>query len=392
MIRSFRHLIYSLTLAAATVWPRRKKRQFRLTILKLDRLGDAVLSLGAVRELLREFGAKETLMVVSTVAEPLFRAELPEVELVVLPPFCERYFPDLLVFLWCHAARLRSISTETLVCLRHQPSDYLHVIVRLIAPAKCHASRWDRAGENVSLSFPKAVLVSYPQVSEGTCLELEAHCRLLESVTGKRMEIEAVTPTILAAQAVAGSVLLVCPLAGAAIRHYPPYLLASAIHDFLQRVSLPVEFCLPPEADIEPWQSAMSAAGVPQAKWHRPETLESLLQLVARSCLVLAPDSAPAHIATALDKPGVFFLGGGHFGMFAPWSKSLRQVWLHHVMDCYQCHWNCIHPEPFCITHIKPQVVVEALLRVYENTQDGADARSVAQGSQPEQACDCAHA
>jgi ADP-heptose:LPS heptosyltransferase len=183
-----------------------------------------------------------------------------------------------------------------------------------------------------------------------------------------------VTPTILAAQAVAGRVLLVCPLAGAAIRHYPPHLLAAVIHGFLQRVSLPLEFCLPPEADIEPWQSAMSAAGVPQAKWHRPETLESLLQLVAGSCLVLAPDSAPAHLATALDKPGVFLLGGGHFGMFAPWSKSQRQVWLHHGMDCYQCHWNCIHPEPLCITHIKPQDVVEALLRVYENTQDGADA------------------
>lgn len=378
MIHHIRHLIYSLTLAAASVWPRRKKRQFRLTILKLDRLGDAVLSLGAARELLREFGTKETLMVVSTVAEPLFRAELPEVELLVLPPFCERYVPDLLVFLCCHAARLRSISTETLVCLRHQPSDYQHVIVRLIAPAKCHASRWDRGGENVSLSFPRAVLVSYPQVSEGTCLELEAHRRLVESVTGKNTEIEVVTPTILAAQVVAGRVLLVCPLAGAAIRHYPPHLLAAVIHDFLQRVSLPVEFCLPPEADIEPWQSAMSAAGVPQAKWHRPETLEILLQLVARSCLVLAPDSAPAHIATALDKPGVFLLGGGHFGMFAPWSKSQRQVWLHHGMDCYQCRWNCIHPEPFCITHIKPQVVVEALLRVYENTQDGADARSVA--------------
>jgi ADP-heptose:LPS heptosyltransferase len=366
VVRAVRAGLYRSVLTGAQLLVRPRRRVFyRLTILKLDRLGDAVLSLGAVRELLREFGEQETLLVVSTVAEPLFRAELPEVELLVLPPFCERYFPDLLLFLWCHAARLRSISTETLVCLRHQPSDYLHVIAHLIAPGKCHVTRWDRARENVSLSFPRACLVPYPQSSEGTCLELEAHRRLIESVTGKRTEAAVMTPTILAAQAVAGNFLLVCPMAGAEIRNFPPHLLASAIHDFLQRVSMPVEFCLPPEADLKPWQSAMSAAGVPQAKWHRPARLENLLELVARSCLVLAPDSAPAHLATALDKPGVFLLGGGHFGMFAPWGKSRRQVWLHHAMDCYQCHWNCMHPEPFCITHIQPVDVAAAMHAVH---------------------------
>ena len=366
MIRRLRHLIYSLTLAAACVWPRRRTRRFRLTILKLDRLGDAVLSLGAVRVLVREFGEKETLLVVSTVAEPLFRAEFPEVELLVLPPFCERYFPDLPAFLRRHAGNLRSISTETLVCLRHQPSDYLHGIARLIAPGKCHASQWDRAGENVSLTFPRAILVPYPQASEVSCLELEAHRRLTESVLGKKLEA-ALTPTLLSVQAVVGKALLVCPLAGSAIRYYPPHLLASAIHEFLEKAPMPVEFCLPPEADVEPWRSAMSAIGVQEVKWHRPATLAELLQIIAQAHVVLGLESAPAHLATALDKPGVFLLGGGHYGWLAPWSKSHRQVWLHHRMDCYQCRWNCIHPEPYCITHIKSDDVVQALLRLCQS-------------------------
>ncbi len=372
MIRRLRHLIYSLTLVAACVWPRRRTRRFRLTILKLDRLGDAVLSLGAVRVLVREFGEKETLLVVSTVAEPLFRAEFPGVELLVLPPFCERYFPDLLAFLWRHAGSLRSISTETLVCLRHQPSDYLHGIARLISPKKCHVSRWDRAGENVSLTFPRASWVSYPQASESSCLELEAHRRLVEAAIGKRMDAEALAPAVLSVQPVAGRALLVCPLAGSAIRHYPPHLLASAIHEFLKRVSLPVEFCLPPEADMEPWRSAMSAVGIQEVKWHRPATLVELLKHIAEAHVVLGLESAPAHLATALDKPGVFLLGGGHFGWLAPWSKSHKQVWLHHGMDCYQCCWQCIHPEPYCITHIKPEAIAEALFRVCQ--QAPADA------------------
>ena len=86
VVRAVRAGLYRSVLTGAQLLVRPRRRVFyRLTILKLDRLGDAVLSLGAVRELLREFGEQETLLVVSTVAEPLFRAELPEVELLVLP-------------------------------------------------------------------------------------------------------------------------------------------------------------------------------------------------------------------------------------------------------------------------------------------------------------------
>jgi ADP-heptose:LPS heptosyltransferase len=78
--------------------------------------------------------------------------------------------------------------------------------------------------------------------------------------------------------------------------------------------------------------------------------------------MVLSLESAPAHLAAALNKPGVFLLGGGHYGMFAPWQRSERQIWLSEAMDCYNCQWHCSMAEAFCVTRIKPVTIANALL------------------------------
>jgi hypothetical protein len=369
MTRWFRHLIYSLTLAVARLWPRQRVQMYRLTVLKLDNLGDAVLALGAVRVLLKEYGESETLLIVSSVAEPLFRAEFPRTDLMVLPPFCQRYCPDLIAFLWRHAAGLRSISTESLICLRHQPSDYLHLIARLIAPQKCYALHWAKDWENVSLTFPSASTAPYPEDSGGQCLELEAN-RLIVSLALKRqVSMHATLPVISSVAIVDGADLLVCPVAGTPIRQYPPDLLAAAIRSAIGTTPLKIAFCLPPGANTEPWRRAMDDAGLRETSWRQPTSQSGLLELIACARVILAVDSAPAHLATALDKPGVFLLGGGHFGMFAPWQTSHRQIWLRHAMECYHCRWQCIHPEPYCITHIQPEVVAQALSEVCSRTE-----------------------
>ena len=369
MTRWFRHLIYSLTLAVARLWPRRRVQTYRLTVLKLDNLGDAVLALGAVRVLLKEYGESETLLVVSSVAEPLFRAEFPRTDLLVLPPFCQRYFPDLIAFLWRHAVGLRAISTESLICLRHQPSDYLHIIAHLIGAKKCYALRWEKDWENVSLTFPHVTTAPYPTDPAGQCLELEAHRSLLSLLLEKQASIQSILPLISSARPVDGTDLLVCPVAGTPIRHYPPDLLAAAIRSAIGTTPMKIAFCLPPGANTEPWRRAMDDAGLRETSWHQPTSQSGLLELIAAAGVVLAVESAPAHLATAMDKPGVFLLGGGHFGMCAPWQNSHRQIWLRHVMECYQCRWQCIHPEPYCITHIQPEVVAQALSKVCARTE-----------------------
>jgi len=361
--RAARTLVYRLVVAVLRMSVRPRPRRFhRLTILKLDRLGDAVLSLGAVKKLVSAFPEEETLLIVSPIAAPLYRMEFPAATLLVMPPFCGRFWPDFVITLMRHAAGLRAIATEHLVCLRHQHSDYLHAIAMMIDARRCHASRWGGSKENTSLSFPRCQFSPYPEASPSACLELEAHRRVVESVLGSSIGVHEMIPALRNAVVREGGPLLVCPVAGDSLRQYPADHLASAIRLCLQeRPDMRVQWCLPPGADRRPWKDALESRQIQEVEWVVPGDLEALVNLIAAAGVVLAPDSAPAHIAAALDKPGVFMLGGGHFGMFAPWRRSARQTWLHHAMGCYQCQWRCTLPEPCCITHIDPGEIAQAL-------------------------------
>jgi len=79
------------------------------------------------------------------------------------------------------------------------------------------------------------------------------------------------------------------------------------------------------------------------------ETAGVLLQ----SELVFATESALAHLSVALRKPTVAILGGGHYGLFAPWGTKVAPVnWIWNSLDCYGCNWSCIYPSALCITDL----------------------------------------
>lgn len=379
VIESLRALVYRMVVAVLRFGVRPSKREsYKLTILKLDRLGDAVLSLGVVRRMVSHVGPGNVLLVVSDIAEPLYRMEFPNVDFLVLPAFCERWSGWVRALVG-NASDLRGIATENLVCLRHQPSDYLHAIVQLLEPQQCYASAWEKKWERSSLSFPACLFAPYPETSPGTCLELEAHRRVAESFLNVELGVEDVLPPIRSVEAVSGNSLLVCPMAGTPLREYPAPLLAMTVRFVSShRPNTPITFCLPPGVDRIPWADALTEQGVIEVEWKHPKDVQALIQVIAEAGVVLGPDSAPAHLATALDKRGVFLLGGGHFGMFAPWKRSDKQIWLSHALDCYQCRWRCVHSGALCVTQIAPLDVAQAILRLMpEEKQTTSDQLSV---------------
>ena len=350
-----------------------RSRRYRLAVLKLDRLGDAVLALGAVRCLVREFGEADTLLIVSPIAEPLFAAEFPDVERLVLPAFCTAFWPDYLGFLSAWGAALQSLDIDTLVCLRHQRSDYLHTVAQLLAPRRCFASRWTPVWEARSLDYPAPSLSDYPETVDTGCLELEAHRRMVAAALGREVSPLEVQPRLTATAAAVPGRLLVCPVAGEAIREYPPALLAESLRLLCARQPVTLHFCLPPQADAAPWRNALQQAGVVCGRWHQPATWADFRTCLDETEVVLAPESAPAHLATALDKPGVFLLGGGHFGMLAPWQRSDRQLWLRQPLPCYHCRWSCPFDEARCLTGIAPATVAQALAERLTAASDGGE-------------------
>lgn len=371
--QALRSFVYHLTLTTFKGWPiKSPRRRFRLTILKLDKIGDSVLALGAMRLLVSHFGEADTLFITSTLAAPLLRMEFPQASFEIMPAFCERYFPDFVLTLAKHASSLRAVSTRLLVCLRHQPSDYLHSMAHLVQADKVIATRWSGAQENTSLHFPRAELLPYADGAHDSlreeeesrlCSELKAHRRLLSHILERSVSVEEIQPSIHSALVSEGAHLLVCPTGGSALREYPPQKLAEVLRMVQEnRPGLRVRLCLPPEANPQALQQAFKAREVTNIQWVFPPNIQTLLQEIATAGVVLALESAPAHLATAMDKAGVFLLGGGHYGLCAPWSRSQRQHWLSAPQPCYGCAWKCCQAEPLCITHISPAAIYQTLL------------------------------
>lgn len=79
--------------------------------------------------------------------------------------------------------------------------------------------------------------------------------------------------------------------------------------------------------------------------------IPDLPPLVAGARLVVANDSAAAHLAAAEGTPCLAIVGGGHFGQFLPYpdmSPSVRRKpeVAANPLPCFNCEWDCIYQVP----------------------------------------------
>jgi len=85
--------------------------------------------------------------------------------------------------------------------------------------------------------------------------------------------------------------------------------------------------------------------------------LGSLPQVIANSDLFIGGDSGMTHLALKLKKSLIAIIGGGNYGRFLPYKSSEEFNFLFKNIDCFNCEWNCIHPEKYCITEVSYESV-----------------------------------
>lgn len=95
-------------------------------------------------------------------------------------------------------------------------------------------------------------------------------------------------------------------------------------------------------------------------------TVLQLIECIRRCDLLFCPDAAPLHIATALRKPVLGVMGGGHGARFYPWSDSDLARVVRKTMDCYGCNWECKYETFRCIQEIHPTDAAKELLHLLQ--------------------------
>ncbi|MCF7688395.1 MAG: hypothetical protein K9M98_09170 [Cephaloticoccus sp.] len=322
--------------------------RYRTAIFQLDRLGDAVLTLSAIRLLLQNRTDAESLLVLTDAAAPLLAIEFPAIPRIVLPTAAPGVLRNILP-LWRRARpQFGPVQAEQTICLSHNRNLYKEVAVS-----------WLDSKQVLQLDRR-----TYPQTfPPDSCFELEAHRQLLAATLQRRVTPGEVLPRFDHVPTSEGMDLLVCPLASETIRCIPASLLLAALGHWRRRSRAPITLCGQREqsAALQNLAATITAAGQGPARVVLPAGIPELVQLIAEAGAVLAAETGPAHIATALDKRVITVVGGGTHGLCYPWRRSERQQIISNPLPCYGCGWQCTQSETYCLTGIDAATLAAAL-------------------------------
>ena len=84
-------------------------------------------------------------------------------------------------------------------------------------------------------------------------------------------------------------------------------------------------------------------------------TVRQTVECYRRCDIMVTQETAAVHMATALGKPVVGIVGGGHYGRFYPWGDLQFSRVVNKEMECYGCNWICKYDTVRCIQEIDPQ-------------------------------------
>lgn len=338
----------------------------RALLYKVDRLGDFVVALGALRTLVRHYGPDQCRLVVSSVAAPLAAAEFPGVARWELPPSAASVRRELVPLRARCAPSFAGETAADLVCLRHPANAFRDVTLGWL-----HADRWHGLGprpaaRTLAAANSTVLPAAFPAQSAAPwSRELLAHRAVVASALAREPTWAELRPTLASVAPSAGAAWVFCPFGHDRIRDYPAahWLDAWSAAD-LPRA--PLTLLGPPDRADE---LAALAAGLARRTALVPtvETALATTDFIARLAAaraVVTVESAAAHLAAALDKPAAILVGGGHHGWLAPWGDSPRQQWLAHPLSCYGCNWSCRHASVRCLADLPPAAVAAALRRL----------------------------
>lgn len=359
--------------AATIAWrirrTHRTRRRIPLGIFKADRVGDLLLSHGAIERFIRSVPAGDATLITSDVAAVAAAELFPNLPVIAVT---QAGIVRGLRSVWESVDTLLGLRFERLVCLQHHRSATQNLLIRSLEAewsAGCANARRDyRAMEAKTAECAFDITMSYPEAAADLPRELEAHRRVVAAACGNQISSSEILPHIDAPRPTS-RYLLLCPFASNPIREYPAGLLAAALLAAQSGTDMPIRIIgSPGERDrVRAFASRLVAAGIRDVAPANTPSFRGYAAAVASAKLVLTMESGSAHLATAMDRDAVVIMGGGHFGLLAPWSRSQRQIWLSNHIPCYGCDWKCTQPEVTCVTGIRPDAVARALRSLWDS-------------------------
>lgn len=82
-------------------------------------------------------------------------------------------------------------------------------------------------------------------------------------------------------------------------------------------------------------------------------SLKDIPDIIYYCRLFIGGDSGLTHIALKLGKPLLAILDGGYFNRYFPFkTDDTKNNFIYHMMDCFECGFDCIYEKKYCLDNI----------------------------------------
>lgn len=351
-----------------------------VTLLKLDRIGDFILSTGALNALREALPDARFTLITRSPSGEIARQQYPDWQIIELPAR-ENAFRNIFAHRGVRSELRRLPECDLLLDLRAF-RDYSDAVLASWIPARFKLALRNAFPDSyASYCHPGEdsiydELIAPDATAAGECNDLAGLRTLISRVLGspavvrprlavKAPELYAVRERLLQKFGIAPSspYVLVYPGTSSPIKEIPASHLGTALIAALKSApelavviggsAADIRTTGPLIAELRDKRTVHDATGL--------FSLAENVALIAGARALIGMDSCHIHMAGALDIPAVGILGGGQFGDFAPWGESARFRWVHHRTECYGCAWICPFPQANCLHDIKPDAIASAI-------------------------------
>jgi ADP-heptose:LPS heptosyltransferase len=97
-------------------------------------------------------------------------------------------------------------------------------------------------------------------------------------------------------------------------------------------------------------------------------SLKDLPNIIFHCRLFIGGDSGLTHIALKLGKPLLAILDGGFFNRYFPYkTEDRKNNYIYHMMDCFECGFDCIYEKKYCLENISFEDVLNKTNQILKN-------------------------
>ncbi|MGC4075190.1 MAG: glycosyltransferase family 9 protein [Nibricoccus sp.] len=362
--------------AAVAILPlfvrRTSRRQARVLIFKPDRLGDLIVVAPHIQAMIGLFGPEEIVLVVTDANQAAARLLFPLCELIVVP----LYLPLTRWKTWLSVMRsIASIEAEHALFIRHYMRFPHTKAMWRVARARNKIWVKKAAGHVLSpasdtwLMNGRGLIIDTPPAPRESVETHVAKAMLVEVCGAGARPAPLARPAFRQTDTANGfpTQAIVFPFSNSPLRDLPAGMSASIVTHLVQKHGLRVALCGTPDrrSDLDRIatlaKESLELDQRDRATVFIPSRFETFYQAILDARIVISTDTGSAHVAIVHDRPMVGLLGGGQFGIFAPWSVSDRQTWVSHSLPCYGCNWNCKFERAHCVTDIPLPAIHDAI-------------------------------